>query len=479
MKAVIYARISRDRAGAGLGVERQESDCRELAVRAAHDVVEVITDNDLTAYKAAHRPGFEKLISLLDSGNLDVLLAWHTDRIYRDNVDLERLIDVCDRRNIPVLTVKAGALDLSTASGRMAARIYCAVQKHEVEHAIERMKSAKLQAAQAGKFSGGQRPFGYEKGCVAVREDEAVIYKQMVAYVLDGWSFNRVANHLNRSDVRTQHGKVWNALKVRNLLLHARYAGIREHNGVHYPAVWPAIIGKETWDDLQLAIKMHAARYKQGGPGRRRKFLLTGLIHCGVCGKRMNTAPDGRRDGKKVSRYVCRKQDSGNGPGCGKTARLIDPVDLLVSESIIYRLESLEFSRALLTRDSSTDDLRDLVRRRAAQSDRVEEIRNDYANGELTKSEYQSLIQTAQGRLEELTRQVEQSTPSVPNAKLPPAHLAREVWQAATLEQQRTIAELLIQRVDVMPSDTRGLQKGQYFHGYKFDPSRITIHWTL
>jgi site-specific DNA recombinase len=45
----IYCRISRDRVGAGLGVERQEEDCRDLANRLRWDVVDVYTDNDLSA----------------------------------------------------------------------------------------------------------------------------------------------------------------------------------------------------------------------------------------------------------------------------------------------------------------------------------------------------------------------------------------------------------------------------------------------
>ena len=49
LAAAIYARISRDREGAGLGVERQEADCRALAERLGWDVVAVYVDNDISA----------------------------------------------------------------------------------------------------------------------------------------------------------------------------------------------------------------------------------------------------------------------------------------------------------------------------------------------------------------------------------------------------------------------------------------------
>lgn len=45
----IYVRISDDREGGGLGVKRQEDDCRLLAASLGWKVVEVYVDNDVTA----------------------------------------------------------------------------------------------------------------------------------------------------------------------------------------------------------------------------------------------------------------------------------------------------------------------------------------------------------------------------------------------------------------------------------------------
>lgn len=225
LKTIIYVRMSKDRTGAGLGVERQEADSRALADRQGFEVAGVIADNDFTAYNGKHRPGFTELMKRMEAKECDVVLAWHADRIYRDIKDLERLIEVCDQASINIHTVQAGVLDLSNASGRMAARIYCAVQRHEVEHAIERIKAAKLQAAQAGKWSGGQRPFGWTAGRKAIKEDEAQHVRWMAEQVIKGHSYNYIAIELNRRGVTTQHGNAWKAINVRNLLLHKAYAG--------------------------------------------------------------------------------------------------------------------------------------------------------------------------------------------------------------------------------------------------------------
>ncbi len=47
MQAAVYVRISQDRDGEALGVERQETDCRALAKRRGWEVIEPIyRDND-------------------------------------------------------------------------------------------------------------------------------------------------------------------------------------------------------------------------------------------------------------------------------------------------------------------------------------------------------------------------------------------------------------------------------------------------
>ncbi|MBA3489531.1 MAG: recombinase family protein, partial [Longispora sp.] len=59
-RAGIYVRISQDREGAGLGVARQETDCRALCERLGWTVVDVYADNDTSAYSGAPRPQWSR-----------------------------------------------------------------------------------------------------------------------------------------------------------------------------------------------------------------------------------------------------------------------------------------------------------------------------------------------------------------------------------------------------------------------------------
>src|SRR5690606_3784527 len=128
----IYARISLDRRD-GEGVARQLADCRELAKsRGWTDLVEYV-DNDISAFRAKRRPEYERLLEDLHARRLSAVVAYPPARIYRKPADLEAFIDAVQAAGAEVATVRAGDVDLSTASGRMVARILGSVSRHESE----------------------------------------------------------------------------------------------------------------------------------------------------------------------------------------------------------------------------------------------------------------------------------------------------------------------------------------------------------
>ncbi len=102
-RATIYLRMSLDRSGEGLGVERQELECRALCERNGWDVREVLTDNDISATKGKRRPAFEALLT----SKPEAIVVWHTDRLVRLSKDLERVIDLA----VNVYAVTAGHVD--------------------------------------------------------------------------------------------------------------------------------------------------------------------------------------------------------------------------------------------------------------------------------------------------------------------------------------------------------------------------------
>jgi len=83
MRAAIYLRISQDRTGEELGVERQRQDCEGVAARRGWDVQRVYVDNDTSAKGDKRRPAWEEMMTDVEAGRLDVIIGWTIDRTLR------------------------------------------------------------------------------------------------------------------------------------------------------------------------------------------------------------------------------------------------------------------------------------------------------------------------------------------------------------------------------------------------------------
>ncbi|HYJ72326.1 MAG TPA: recombinase family protein, partial [Actinomycetota bacterium] len=304
-RAAIYTRISQDREGAGLGVERQEADCRALAEQLGWTIVAVHSDNDLSAYTGKPRPGYLALLADLRAGTADAVVCWHTDRLHRSPVELEEYIAVCEPRTVPTQTVKAGPLDLATPSGRMVARQLGAVARYEVEHQIERQVAARLQAATAGRWSGGRRPYGYQADGVTVEVAEADVLRWAAAQVLAGRALTAIVADLNRQGSTTSTGRPWKATELSRTLRRPRNAGLMQHRGqVVGTAGWPPILDEATWR-VVVAVLTDPRRRTNSGVARR--WLLSGLALCGVCGEPVRSTSAGTVHGRPTKpAYTCR-----------------------------------------------------------------------------------------------------------------------------------------------------------------------------
>lgn len=467
MRAAIYTRLSHDKTGAGLAVERQESDCRSLAADLGLEVVAVFCDNSISAFSGAHRPGYEALLTSVTKHEVEAVVVWHQDRLLRRNTDLEDYIGACEPNAVPTYTVKAGVLDLSTPAGRAVARTLAAWASYEIETSTARVRAAKLQSAKAGRWSGGRRPFGYEPGCTAIRESEAQYYREAVQRITSGQSFNTVAQDFNRRGIKTSTGSTWLGLKLSNLLRSKRYAAIRQHNGAEYPADWPAIITPEQFERLQAAIAHHRSQYKQHGPVRRN--LLTGFVVCGNCQERMSSGQ--RKNGQR--RYVCIH--------CHKVMRLVEPVDLLVTESLLYRLDTPDLAELLTKPNADKDDLqlKELLQERQARLTRLDELTDDYLAGLFTKSELSRAKTAGEAALHELDQQIDTITRARTGAvMLPVGVTVRDAWATADLAWRRQLIGLVIKRVVIKPSPgSAQMPNSERFHGWRFRPQDVSIEW--
>jgi site-specific DNA recombinase len=236
--AAIYCRISNDADGRMLGVTRQERSCRRLAAQRGLDVARVFVDNDISAFSGARRPAYQQLLAELAEGAFGVVIAWDGDRLHRSTRELEDFLDVIETTGAIVLTVTSGEIDLVTATGRMQARIKGDISRYESEHKTERTMAAHAYLAEAGRWKGGPRPYGYDvdrdnhgrplrDGRLVIIPAEAAIVTEAAARVLAGESTYAICNDLNDRHIPTAQNGQWRTQTLRRILTNPTTAAKR------------------------------------------------------------------------------------------------------------------------------------------------------------------------------------------------------------------------------------------------------------
>jgi len=474
MNAAIYCRISKDENHDELGVQRQETECRQLADRLGWTVVEVFTDDDVTAYSTKPRAGYTALLAAIGAGKVNAVICWHTDRLHRPRhwEELETYIDVCQERDVPTAAVKSSHLDLSNASGRMVARILAAVARAEVEHGIERMRSAKDQAAGNGHSLGGPRPFGYaadpvtEKGRTILRltgelePAEAKAIREACAAVLAGVSLRSVARDWNARGILTTTGAKWRSQSVRYTLCRPRNAGLMEHRGeVVGEASWPAIIDANTWRAVVGVLTDPARR---DNPGGGPKWLLSGIATCEVCGAGLLSGRSGGASAKPV--YLCKVG--------GHVRRNAAEVDAWVSAIVIERLCD-PAARELLTRDSGVDAT--MLRAKATVlRQRLDSLATAFADGDLDARQLRAGSARLHRQLTEVETELAAAARGSVLSGVVDAPDPAEVWAGLSLDRQRAIVDLLV-TVVVLPATRKGRPAGWRKGQSYFDPATVKV----
>ncbi|MQA05300.1 MAG: recombinase family protein [Streptosporangiales bacterium] len=458
LPATIYCRISKDRAGAGLGVERQEADCRDLAARLGWDVVAVFVDNDISAYSGQRRPQYELMLRAVRDGEIAAILAWHPDRLHRRALELEEFVTVAETHGTQVQTVSAGTVDLSTASGRMVARMLGAAAQHEVDHARERMRRAKSQAAADGRYRGGPRPFGFDADGVTIREDEAQVIREATTAVLAGRSLAAVARDLGDRGVKTSVGKPWTYQRLRDVLIRPRNAGLINHGRPDRPDYRPGyfagfeIVGKASWQPIVDEDTWRAVHALLLDPSRRvhtstePRWLGSNTYECGRpgCHALMRTTSSGGSQGRRYH-YRCAEQNH--------LSVAAPKTDEYVREVVAELVRDPRVVAAMSVGDG--DAMQADRARRATLTTSLEQTEIDYDHDLIDARRYKAKTDRLTAEITEIDAQLATGLQRSLTSKVMRAPDPGAAFLAAPVDVQRAVLRAVL-RVQVQPVAKRG-----------------------
>jgi DNA invertase Pin-like site-specific DNA recombinase len=351
MNAAIYARKSTEQNGVAdesKSVARQVEHARAYATRKDWTVAEecVYVDDGISGAEFSNRPGFVRLMnSLRPRAPFEVLIVSELSRLGREQLETGYAVKQLSQAGVRIFSYledREILLDTPTDKFLMSAANFAA--EIEREKARQRTYDAMVRKARAGQATGGH-VFGYRNvrtpgGVVRViAEDEAAVVRRIFELAGQGFGFTNIAKLLNADHAvtpRPQQGRPagWAPSSVREVLYRSTYRGVITWNKTRKRDRWgqkrrsdrPAtewirqelpelrIVAEDLWYAAHVVLTKHREQYARAIAGRPfgacTKYLLSGLLQCGVCGGGMEArsrahGPQGRRQAERVVFYGC------------------------------------------------------------------------------------------------------------------------------------------------------------------------------
>lgn len=338
VQAGIYCRISKADEGDYVKTDDQERICRDVADRLGWEVAEgvghphpdgIYTDHSKSAWqKNRKRPAWNRMLADVDSGKINGIVVYHGDRLVRRPEDLADLMRLASNKGVK-LASPSGTRNLDTE--RLEPWIRAAFAEEESQRLSERRKAQYERWRRGGRVrpgGPGGRSFGFESDNLTPRPAEFELVREAAQRVLAGESPYAVARDWNARGLTPTTGKPWRSGNLGPMLALPRYAGLMPDG--ESAAAWPAALDRETWERVRMVLEAKGATYQ--GHTNVRRWLLSGIALCGVCGQTL-AAMWSRRDAARgigaVAGYACRH------PGCRKVLRNAEHLDAFVSAAVI------------------------------------------------------------------------------------------------------------------------------------------------
>jgi site-specific DNA recombinase len=343
--ALIYCRVStEDQEREGTSLQSQVEACLKLAKERGYEVPEECIFREVYSGLTLDRPDLTRLRALLQTGEINAVVIYSSDRFSRDGYDFLTLIRDCERAGVALLCVTEPLEDGQV--GELLSYVRGWASKQEAEKIRERTMRGKKEKARQGKIPAGShaRLYGYNYikakyeggGVRVVNEDQARWVREMFRWLVEeGLTVSAITYRLRALGLPTPSGNgYWIKSTVHKMLTNPAYTGktyafTQSHvpGGKHYkedrkrkdthivfkpreewieiPNATPPIISEELFREAQARLKRNKRQPKRNS---KVQFLLRGHLYCARCGRRywgQQTGREGRKGSLRGRYYYC------------------------------------------------------------------------------------------------------------------------------------------------------------------------------
>ncbi|HDQ70666.1 MAG TPA: recombinase family protein [Chloroflexi bacterium] len=438
LRVGLYSRVSIEEQAEGHSIEAQLRITREFAERKGWIVVHEYVDAGFSGTND-QRPDFQSMLQDALAGDIQVILFHKLDRFSRSIADILEYFHLFESHSI-LLASATEPFDFTTAHGKAHFHLLAVFAQWYIDNLSAETSKGKKQRALKGLHN-GRLPFGYlksESGVAMIVPEEAEVVRQAFeAYATGNYTDRRVAALINESRLPTRSGRRWSKDSVRDFLQNEFYFGKVKYKGDLLPGLHEPIISQELFDRCQEVRASHRRAPRSHSP-RFRTYVLNRILYCVRCGETI------RAQSCRGYRYY-RDVTNSRGlhcPDSGTTVRAETVEDEIGAILRNMRLPE-DWQDEIRSSVMNEDERRQMQERRQHLERKLHRLGIAFADGVIDEPEY---IRERDATQAELATLIVPENVDVIDAGLYLETL-RDLWDEATLEEQRDICRLMLERV--------------------------------
>jgi len=297
MKCAIYARVSTEEQAKKYSIPAQLDLLRSFAQINNYEIFKEYVDEGISG-TISDRPQLQELFKDAERGYFKIVLVYRIDRFFRNTLKLLSAVDKLEKIGVAFKSITEN-FDTTNPTGKFMISLLGSVAQLERDTLIERSKMGILKSIKEGHYMASTSLYGYDYNRQAkkleINSYESEIVKLIFKLYQKSFSSElKVAAKLNQLNYHTRKGAQWTITQIHRILNHPGYYGKWSYgnDSERITIDIPPLIDKILFDNTQKLLRERklcpSIRYEHN-------YLLSKLLYCGICGRKM-----GIKRGKRI-----------------------------------------------------------------------------------------------------------------------------------------------------------------------------------